>query len=98
MRRFRKKEIDVLVSTTIIENGLDISSVNTLIAENAALLGLSQAHKLRGRIGRGETQAMAYFLYNPKNLPPKAEKRLNNLLDFQELGSGLEIAKRDLEI
>ena len=98
MRRFRKKEIDVLISTTIIENGLDISSVNALVAENAALLGLSQAHQLRGRIGRGETQAMAYFLYNPKNLPPKAEKRLANLLDFQELGSGLEIAKRDLEI
>lgn len=98
MRDFRDKKIKILVSTTIIENGLDISSVNTLIVENSALLGLSQAHQLRGRIGRGEEQAMAYFLYNPKNLAPKAEKRLNNLLDFQELGSGMEIAKRDLEI
>lgn len=98
MRDFREKKIEILVSTTIIENGLDISSVNTLIVENAALLGLSQAHQLRGRIGRGDTQAIAYFLYNPKNLMPKAEKRLNNLLNFQELGSGLELAKRDLEI
>ena len=98
MRGFRKKEIDVLVSTTIIENGLDISSVNTLIVENAGLLGLSQAHQLRGRIGRSETQAIAYFLYHPQNLTPDAEKRLGYLLELQNLGSGLEIAKRDLEI
>ncbi len=98
MRAFRDKKIDVLISTTIIENGLDISSVNTMIVENSALLGLSQAHQLRGRIGRGTTQASAYFLYHPQSLTPDAEKRLGYLLELQELGSGLEIAKRDLEI
>lgn len=98
MKGFRKKEIDVLVSTTIIENGLDISSANTLIVENSALLGLAQAHQLRGRIGRGDIKAFAYFLYDPKRLTPEAEKRLENLMALQELGSGFEIAKRDLEL
>lgn len=98
MHQFRKKEIDILISTTIIENGLDISSVNTLIVENAGLLGLSQAHQLRGRVGRDKIQAIAYFLYHPQNLTPDAEKRLGYLLELQNLGSGLEIAKRDLEI
>jgi len=97
MQRFRKKEIDILISTTIIENGLDISSVNTIIVENALLLGLAQAHQLRGRVGRGNEQAFAYFLYNPAHLTAETEKRLQNLIEFQSLGSGIEIAKRDLE-
>ncbi|MBI5787047.1 MAG: DEAD/DEAH box helicase [Candidatus Niyogibacteria bacterium] len=98
MDKFRQKEIDVLVSTTIIENGLDISSANTMIIENSAYLGLAQAHQLRGRIGRGDEQAFAYFLYRPSSLKPDAEKRLSSLLELQGLGGGIEIAKRDLEM
>jgi len=69
-----------------------------LIVEDATRLGLSQAHQLRGRIGRGKVQAFAYFLYPAKKLKQKAEERLEALLSFQELGAGLEIAKRDLEL
>ena len=98
MDKFRKKETDILVSTTIIENGLDISSVNTMIVENSALLGLAQAHQLRGRIGRGTEESSAYFLYRPSSLKPDAEKRLSSLLELQGLGGGIEIAKRDLEM
>ncbi|MDP3762899.1 MAG: helicase-related protein, partial [bacterium] len=98
MRAFREGEIKILISTTIIENGLDISSVNTLLAEDATRLGLAQAHQLRGRIGRGDKQAYAYFLYPSKKLAPKAAGRLETLLEFQELGAGFEIAKRDLEL
>ena len=98
MHDFREGKIQVLISTTIIENGLDISSVNTLIVEDATRLGLSQAHQLRGRIGRGKVQAFAYFLYPAKKIKPKAEERLEALLSFQELGAGFEIAKRDLEL
>ena len=98
MREFREGKIKILVSTTIIENGLDISSVNTLIVEDATRLGLSQSHQLRGRVGRTNIQAFAYFLYPSQKLTPKAEDRLEALLSFQELGAGMEIAKRDLEL
>ncbi len=98
MREFREGKIKILVSTTIIENGLDISSVNTLIVEDATRLGLSQSHQLRGRVGRTNIQAYAYFLYPSQKLTPKAENRLEALLSFQELGAGFEIAKRDLEL
>ena len=98
MDKFRKKEIDILVSTTIIENGLDISTANTMIVENSALLGLAQAHQLRGRIGRGTEESSAYFLYRPLSLKPDAEKRLSCLLELHGLGKGIEIAKRDLEM
>src|SRR3989344_4238617 len=98
MREFREGKIKILVSTTIIENGLDISSVNTLIVEDATKLGLSQSHQLRGRVGRTNIQAFAYFLYPSQKLTPKAEDRLEALLSFQELGAGMEIAKRDLEL
>ena len=98
MRAFREGEIKILISTTIIENGLDISSVNTLLAEDATRLGLAQAHQLRGRIGRGDKQAYAYFLYPSRKLKPKAAARLETLLEFQELGAGFEIAKRDFEL
>jgi len=98
MRAFREGEIKILISTTIIENGLDISSVNTLLAEDATRLGLAQAHQLRGRIGRGDKQAYAYFLYPSKKLAQQAARRLETLLEFQELGAGFEIAKRDLEL
>ncbi|MBI2023929.1 DEAD/DEAH box helicase [Candidatus Giovannonibacteria bacterium] len=98
MRDFREGKIKILVSTTIIENGLDISSVNTLIVEDSTKLGLSQSHQLRGRVGRTNIQAYAYFLYPSQKLTPKAEDRLEALLSFQELGAGFEIAKRDLEL
>lgn len=98
MHDFREKKFNLLLSTTIIENGLDISEANTLIVEDATKLGLSQAHQLRGRIGRGTKEANAYFLYPTKNLTQKASERLESLERYAWLGAGLEIAKRDLEI
>ena len=98
MRDFREGKIKILLSTTIIENGLDISSVNTLVVEDATKLGLLQSHQLRGRVGRTNIQAYAYFLYPSQKLTPRAEERLEALLSFQELGAGMEIAKRDLEL
>jgi len=95
---FRDKKTDILVATTIIENGLDLSNVNTLIVEDATRLGLSQAHQLRGRIGRGDKQAYAYFLYSPKKLTDIAKRRLKTLKEYQGLGDGYQIAMRDLEI
>ena len=98
MDDFRDKKIQVLVATTIIENGLDISSANTLIVDDATRLGLAQAHQLRGRIGRGSDQAYGYFLYRPKNLTENAAERLEALRAYADLGSGYQIALRDLEI
>ena len=98
MEAFRKKEIDILIATTIIENGLDISSANTLIVDDATRLGLAQAHQLRGRIGRGNVKAFAYFLYRPRNLTEKAKERLKALQEYAELGAGYQLALRDLEI
>ncbi|TSD04900.1 MAG: transcription-repair coupling factor [Parcubacteria group bacterium Greene0714_36] len=98
MDAFRNREIDILLATTIIENGLDISSANTLIVGDAARLGLAQAHQLRGRIGRGETQAYAYFLYKPQRLTEKGSRRLDALQEYALLGNGYDIALRDLEI
>ena len=97
MNDFQKKKINILIATTIIENGLDIPSVNTLIADDASRLGLSQAYQIRGRVGRSHTQAFAYFLYG-KNLSEKAKLRLEALKEAEELGSGYKIALRDLEI
>ena len=98
MDQFRNREINILLATTIIENGLDISSANTLIVDDAARLGLAQAHQLRGRIGRGTTQAFAYFLYRPKHLTERGAERLEALKEYAELGAGYDIALRDLEI
>ena len=98
MRDFRDKKFNLLLSTTIIENGLDISEANTLIVEDATKLGLSQSHQLRGRIGRGDKEAHAYFLYPAQKLKERAEERLEALERYSWLGAGLEIAKRDLEI
>ncbi len=97
MADFQNKKIDVLVATTIIENGLDIPNVNTLIVADATKLGLAQAYQLRGRIGRSHVQAFAYFLYGqrPTGL---ARARLSALREAEELGSGYKIAMRDLEI
>ncbi len=99
MRAMSDGEIQVLVCTTIIETGLDISNVNTLIIENADRYGLSQLHQLRGRVGRSSRHAYAYFTYRPdKSLTEVAEKRLSAIRDFAEFGSGFKIAMRDLEI
>lgn len=90
---------DILVCTTIIENGLDITNVNTLIVDDAHLLGLAQLYQLRGRIGRSHTQAYAYFLTPPrKKLTEEAWKRLETIRDFTNFGAGHQIAMRDLEI
>jgi len=97
MSDFQNKKIDVLVATTIIESGLDIPNVNTLIVADATKLGLSQAYQIRGRIGRSDAQAFSYFLY-PKRLSVLAKKRLDALKEVEELGSGYKIALKDLEI
>jgi len=96
---FLDGEYDVLVSTTIIENGIDIPQVNTIIVDDADHLGLSQLYQLRGRVGRSNRLAYAYFLYRrDKVVTEIAEKRLRAIKDFTELGSGFKIAMRDLEI
>ena len=99
MQAMADGEIQILVCTTIIETGLDIPNVNTLIIENADRFGLSQLHQLRGRVGRSTRHAYAYFTYRPdKVLTEVAEKRLSAVRDFAEFGSGFKIAMRDLEI
>ncbi|AMV60166.1 Transcription-repair coupling factor [Pediococcus damnosus] len=96
---FVQGEYDVLVTTTIIETGVDIPNVNTLFVENADHMGLSQLYQLRGRIGRSSRVAYAYFTYKPnKVLTEVSEKRLEAIKDFTELGSGFKIAMRDLSI
>lgn len=99
MYRFVQNEFDILVTTTIIETGVDLPNVNTLIVENADRYGLSQLYQLRGRIGRSARLAYAYFLYQPnKVLTEVGEKRLSAIRDFTQLGSGFKIAMRDLSI
>lgn len=99
MYDFIAGEIDVLVSTTIIETGLDISNVNTMIIHDADNLGLSQLYQLRGRVGRSSRTAYAFLMYRKdKMLKEVAEKRLGAIREFTELGSGFKIAMRDLEI
>ena len=99
MYDFVSGEIDVLVSTTIIETGLDISNVNTLIICDADRMGLSQLYQLRGRVGRSNRNAYAFLMYRKdKVLREDAEKRLHAIREFSDLGSGVRIAMRDLEI
>lgn len=99
MFEFISGEIDVLISTTIIETGLDISNVNTMIIDDADRLGLSQLYQLRGRVGRSNRTAYAFLMYRrDKMLKEIAEKRLHAIKEFTELGSGFKIAMRDLEI
>src|SRR5690625_5092514 len=96
---FLEGEYDVLVSTTIIETGVDIPNVNTLIVNDADRMGLSQLYQLRGRVGRSNRVAYAYFTYQKdKVLTEVAEKRLQAIKEFTELGSGFKIAMRDLSI
>ncbi|GKX68723.1 transcription-repair coupling factor [Inconstantimicrobium mannanitabidum] len=99
MIAFMNREYDVLLCTTIIETGIDLPNVNTMIVYNADKMGLSQLYQLRGRVGRSNKIAYAYFVYKKdKILTEVAEKRLKALKDFTELGSGFKIAMRDLEI
>lgn len=97
MRQFKNKEYDILVATTIIENGIDLPNVNTLIVEDATKLGLAQAYQIRGRVGRSRHQSYAYFLYGSR-LKDKAKLRLEALAESEALGSGYKIALRDMEI
>ncbi|MCU1543717.1 MAG: transcription-repair coupling factor, partial [Microbacteriaceae bacterium] len=96
---FWERKFDVLVSTTIVETGLDIANANTLIIDRADKYGLSQLHQLRGRVGRGRERAYAYFLYDEmKPLSETAHERLSTIAANNELGAGMQIALRDLEI
>ena len=99
MLGFIEGKSNVLVATTIIESGLDISNVNTIIVLDADCFGLSQLHQLRGRVGRSDKMAYAYLMYQPgKVLNEVAEKRLRAIKEFTEFGSGFKVAMRDLEI
>ena len=99
MMRFLRKEIDVLVCTTIIESGLDIPSVNTIIINQVERFGLSQIYQLRGRVGRSSENAYAYLLLSKKaTMTREAEKRLKALMDFSQLGAGIHLAMHDLKI
>jgi transcription-repair coupling factor (superfamily II helicase) len=99
MHAFLRGDADVLVSTTIIESGLDIPQANTLVVERADMLGLAQLYQIRGRVGRSDQVAHAYLLYpEASDLTPEARARLATLADHTELGAGFQIAMRDLEI
>ncbi|HEV2088717.1 MAG TPA: transcription-repair coupling factor, partial [Cryptosporangiaceae bacterium] len=99
MLGFDDREYDVLVSTTIVESGLDIPNANTLIVERADLLGLSQLHQIRGRVGRARERAYAYFLYPPERpLTETAHDRLATIAQHSDLGAGMAVAMKDLEI
>ena len=99
MRRFVAHGADVLVCSTIIESGLDIPRVNTIVINRADRLGLAQLYQLRGRVGRASVRAFAYLLYDPwRSLSEVAQKRLSTILDATDLGAGFQVAMRDLEI
>ena len=94
---FYKGEIDVLLATTIIENGIDIPNVNTLIVDDSERYGISQLYQIKGRVGRSNKRGFAYFLYK-KELSQEAKKRLEAIKQYNEPGSGLKLALRDMEI
>jgi transcription-repair coupling factor (superfamily II helicase) len=99
MMKFIEGETDVLIATTIIESGLDISNANTIIINNAQYFGLSDLHQMRGRVGRSNKKAFCYLLAPPSEmLSTEAKKRLRAIEEFSELGSGFNIAMRDLDI
>jgi len=98
MDDFQNERINVLVATTIIENGIDMPKVNTIIIEDTGRLGLSQAYQIRGRVGRSHTQGYAYLFYEPTTLTVLGQERLKALEDAKELGSGYRIAIKDLEL
>ena len=99
MLGFYNRDFDILVCTTIVESGLDVPNVNTIVVDNADKMGLAQLYQLRGRVGRSDRQGYAYLLYRKnKSLTEIAEKRLGALREFSDLGSGYKVALRDLEI
>ncbi len=99
MNDFINKKYDILLTTSIIESGMDIENVNTLIVENSHMFGLSQLYQLRGRVGRSSEQAYAYFFYpNQRSLSTTAFQRLKTLSEYTDLGSGYNVAMKDLEI
>ncbi|MCI1831408.1 MAG: transcription-repair coupling factor [Bifidobacterium sp.] len=99
IRDFWHRDIDILVCTTIIETGLDISNANTLLVDHADRFGLSQLHQLRGRVGRGRERAYAYFLYDPaKPMTQQSHDRLATIAQNTALGSGFDVAMKDLEL
>ncbi len=99
MSKFYDNEINVLVCTSIIENGIDIPNANMIIVEDADKFGLSQLYQIKGRVGRGDRIAYAYLMYKPqKDMNEEAQKRLQAIQEFTELGSGYKIAQRDLMI
>ncbi len=98
MDDFSTRKTQILVATTIIENGIDLPNVNTIIVEDGTKLGLAQAYQIKGRVGRGTIQSFAYLFYKPKFLTPVAKERLDALMEAKELGSGYKIAVRDLEL
>ena len=99
MNEFYNNELNVLVATSIIENGIDVPNANVIIVENADLFGLSQLYQIKGRVGRGNRIAYAYLLYQPqKIMNDDAKKRLQAIQEFTDLGSGYKIAQRDLMI
>ncbi|KKU39772.1 MAG: Transcription-repair coupling factor [Parcubacteria group bacterium GW2011_GWA2_46_39] len=98
MHDFDTQKINLLLATTIIENGLDLPNVNTLIVEESENFGLSDLYQLRGRVGRNDKQAFAYFFFNHQTSTPMARKRLAVLAEAKELGSGLQVALKDMEL
>lgn len=99
MNEFYDGDIDILVCTTIIETGLDIPNVNTIIVEDADHFGLAQLYQIKGRVGRSNRLAYAYLFYKEyNNLSEQGQKRLKAIKDFTELGSGYKIANQDLNI
>ncbi|MBK8393952.1 MAG: transcription-repair coupling factor [Leptospiraceae bacterium] len=96
---FNNRKYDLMVTTTIIESGIDMPNVNTMIVRRADMFGLSQLYQIRGRVGRSGRKAYAYLFYPPnKSMTEQAEKRLNTISEYQELGAGFKVAMRDLEI
>jgi transcription-repair coupling factor (superfamily II helicase) len=98
MQRFDMRQIDVLISSTIIENGIDLPGANTLIVTRATNFGLSDLYQLRGRVGRRDLQGYAYFLYAQNEMTSTQRQRLAALTEASRLGSGWSLAQRDLEI
>jgi transcription-repair coupling factor (superfamily II helicase) len=99
MEKFLEKKIDCLLSTKIVESGLDIPNANTIFIHNADNFGLAELYQLRGRVGRSNTQAYCHLIVPPiKKLTPTAVKRLQALEEHTDLGSGFQLAMRDMEI